>query len=194
MYELISTVAKGLLAIPNIDPKLLLDVAELVNDEDYQAYFLEQVASGLLTLSRNSDVTAIVQRIRGLERSTMLCKVAKAALDAGNSDQGRELFVEALDATEINRYPTERAIAVLEVAQALQSSGLKTQAVAAFSRAIEAAAPAQDAGGTAGPEASGVILSAVRGLKGLGEVELARTKIGLIRLPSLRLEAEKIFL
>ncbi len=72
-----------------------------------------------------------------------------------------QLLLEAREAALSNRFPTQQAQALAEIAASLKIIGEQVQADETWNAAIVLAREAQLREGTDGPEAAGVLLSAV---------------------------------
>src|SRR6476661_1791969 len=176
MYEMIAQVAQKLLKNHSGDHELLSGIAQLISDADYQAYFLGEIAQHFIKRGNINEASQYAAGVRGLERSRVLSMLAASAVEAGHKEYGRILLDEAMQATDVNRFPLEKATAILEVAKVLQRCDFKDEAVRTFMTAIDIAAPSQSELDGTGREASGVIYYAIQGLHQLGCNDMARQK------------------
>ena len=186
MYETIKKLADRLANLSVLNEELLLDISALIGDDDYRDYFLQQLAINRVNQHRFEDAGAFAKQLSGLDSSRVLTGIARHCVEAGNRQLASSFFSQAEQSVSLNRYPTERAIAFSEIAQALRECGLLSDAIRVFNLAIDVAVPAQVQEGIAGPEASGVILTCLRALQDLGQKEEVRSKAELITLPSAR--------
>jgi len=145
---------KGVLSDPSV-ADALIDLAQQLGDEDYGAALLGEVCVALVGCRQFEKAEKAARFIKGQERSEHLRVIAEAAKKTGETGHAREWLGEALEAAFIYRFPAQQAQCIAAVAATLES--IDTVAAAqAWQRAVQIAATAQDAGGTDGPEASGV--------------------------------------
>jgi hypothetical protein len=169
----------------------LIDFAQVLGDDDFAAALLGDVALALVRSKRFQKAEEVASFIRGQERSEHLRSIAEAEAKAGETHRARKLLKQARQAASIYEFATQRAQSIAAVAATMEIVE-RDAAAEAWEAAVLAAAPAQDAGGTDGPEASGVLLEAVEAFLRLSLEKEAREVAAQIKHLPLRERASAL--
>jgi hypothetical protein len=163
----------------------LINLGQAFEDQDYGAALLGDVSLALVGSKQFEKAECVANLIKGQEKSEHLRALAEAEAKIGQRDRARTLLHQARQAAFIYEFSTQLAQSIGAVAATMEAID-KEAAVELWESAVAVAAPAQEAGGTDGPEASGVLLEAVEGLLRLGRGVGAREVASQIKLPWLR--------
>jgi len=153
--------------------------------EDFGAALLGEVSLALVGSKQFEKAEGIAGLIKGQEKSEHLRALAEAEAKVGENDRATALLQVARRAAFIYEFLTEQAQSIAAVAGTMEAID-KNAAVEFWESAVAVAAPAQNRGGTDGPEASGVLLEAVEALCRLARGAEARKVAAQIELPCLR--------
>jgi hypothetical protein len=102
------------------------------------------------------------------------------------------LFHEAREAALLNRFPAQQSLALAQIAESLGAIGKQAEANEIWDSAVDLAKKAQHGGGTDGPEAAGVLLSAVGAFCKSRRMDAAKSVANGIVFDSLRERAFQI--
>ena len=189
--NLIATLSRsGALKQPELVDALKA-VARNLSDIDYRSHMLGELSVSMAELGEVDRAEELARMVENTEKSDFLRRVAELEKKHGFSVRGDNLFSEAVSAVFLHRFPTQRAIALGEIAQSLRDAGSQA-AYQVWERAIEIALKAQHGAGTDGPEAAGVLLRAVEALVELGKTETATSVANSIAFQDLREQAPQI--
>lgn len=185
------TVFRGRLRCTTAVVTALADLGLGFRDEDYGAALLGELSVALVGLKEVEQAQGIARLIWGQEKSEHLRSLAEAEVAIGEKGRARAVLQEARQAAFIYRFPTRQAQSIAAIAGTMERVDLEA-AVELWESAIAIAAPAQEAGGTGGPEASGVLFEAVEALWRLARPTDARRAADQIKLESLRERANAL--
>jgi hypothetical protein len=169
----------------------LVDLAQALGDDDFGAALLADVALAFAQAKDFASAEKIARLIKGQETSEHLRVIAEAEAKIGEAQRALVLLQEARKAAFIYEFPTQQAQSIAAVAATMETVD-REAAVEAWETAVRTATPAQDAGGTDGPEASGVLFEAVEAFLRLARESEAHRVAAQIKLPSLRERASAL--
>jgi len=179
MFELISkliSVLRDAGVLGNRDVVASLsNFARGLDDLDYRSHMLGELGVNLSRLGELDDAEELARSVENTEKSEFLRRVAEIEGESGQVARALPLFSEAREAAYLHRFPTQQALALAEIAVSLGVVGKHVEADETWDTAVQLAMKAQHSGGTDGPEAAGVLLSAVEGFCKRGRIDAAKS-------------------
>jgi hypothetical protein len=164
----------------------LSDFARGFDDLDYRSHMTGELGVNLSRLGELDDAEKLARSVENTEKSEFLRRVAEVEGESGQLARALPLFSEAREAAYLHRFPTQQALALAEIAASLGVVGRYGEADETWDSAVQLAMKAQHNGGTDGPEAAGVLLSAVEGFCKRGRMDAAKSVANAIVFEALR--------
>jgi hypothetical protein len=162
-----------------------VELAKEFGDDDFGAALLGDLSLAFVGDQEFEKAEKIARLIKGQEKSEHLRALGEAEAKAGQPKRAMAILHEGCEAAFIYEFPTQQAQNLAGIAATMEIAD-KDEAAKTWEEAVKIAMPAQDANGTDGPEASGVLLQAVEAFLRLGLEPKARAVAATIKLPSLR--------
>jgi len=164
----------------------LTNFARSLGDLDYRSQMLGELSVRLAAIGEFDEAEELARSVENTEKSEFLRLVADVEGRDGQATRALSLFSEAHKAAFLYRFSRQQALALAEIAVSLAVVGKHTEADEIWDSAVQLATKAQHDGGTDGPEAAGVLVSAVEAFCARGRIDAAKVVADTIIFSSLR--------